>query len=83
MHAPERELGERGVQPAARESAQRRGAVEVDAHRLERAVRSSASASADEAEFVRRMRQAGVLIRPRYAAGRDDVVAGYSVALRP
>ncbi|WP_146083476.1 hypothetical protein [Rathayibacter sp. AY1H2] len=71
------------MQPAARESAQRRGAVEVDAHRLERAVRSSASASADEAEFVRRMRQAGVLIRPRYAAGRDDVVAGYSVALRP
>ena len=83
LHAPERELGERGVQPGARESAQRRGAVEVDAHRLERAVRSSASASADEAEFVRRMRQAGVLIRPRYAAGRDDVVSGYSVALRP
>src|SRR3546814_13071664 len=29
------------------------------------------------------MRRAGVLIRPRFAAGRDDVVAGYSVALRP
>lgn len=83
LHAPERELNERGVQPGAREAAQRRGAVEVDAHRLERAVRSSASAATDEAEFVRRMRQAGVLIRPRYAAGRDDVVAGYSVALRP
>ncbi|MBO0984874.1 relaxase/mobilization nuclease domain-containing protein [Rathayibacter sp. SD072] len=83
LHEPERELGERGIQPAAREVAQRRGAVEVDAHRLERAVRSSAAASVDEGEFVRRMRQAGVLIRPRYAAGRDDVVAGYSVALRP
>ncbi|MWV60834.1 relaxase/mobilization nuclease domain-containing protein [Rathayibacter sp. VKM Ac-2754] len=83
LHEPERELGERAVQPAAREVAQRRGAVEVDSHRLERAVRSSAAASVDEAEFVRRMRQAGVLVRPRYAAGRDDVVAGYSVALRP
>lgn len=83
LHAPERELGERGVQRGAREAAERRGAVEVDAHRLERAVRSSAAASVDEGEFVRRMRQAGVLIRPRYAAGRDDVVAGYSVALRP
>ncbi|WP_146082472.1 relaxase/mobilization nuclease domain-containing protein [Rathayibacter sp. AY1C5] len=83
LHAPERELGERGVVPGEREAARRRGAVEVDAHRLERAVRSAATSSADEGEFVRRMRQAGVLIRPRYAAGRDDVVAGYSVALRP
>lgn len=80
---PEREYGERGVKPGARESAQRRGQVEPDMHRLERAVRASAVASVDEGEFVRRMRQAGVLIRPRFAAGRDDVVAGYSVALRP
>jgi hypothetical protein len=80
---PDREYGERGIRPGARESASRRGQVEVDAHRLERAVRASAVASVDEAEFVRRMRQAGVLIRPRYATGRDDVIAGYSVALRP
>ena len=80
---PDRSYGERGVRPGARESAQRRGQVEPDGYRLERAVRSAAAASADEAEFVRRMRQAGVLIRPRFAAGRDDVVAGYSVALRP
>jgi hypothetical protein len=43
----------------------------------------AAVASLDEGEFVRRLRRGGVLIRPRFAAGRDDVVAGYSVALRP
>ena len=31
---------------------------------------------------MRRVRRAGVRLRPRYAAGRDDVVAGYSAALR-
>lgn len=76
-------MGERGVKPGERESAARRGSVEVDAHRLERTVRAAAIASLDEGEFVRRLRRGGVLIRPRYAAGRDDVVAGYSVALRP
>ncbi|GGE98440.1 hypothetical protein [Mycetocola zhadangensis] len=46
-------------------------------------MRAAATASVDEGEFVRRLRRGGVLIRPRFAAGRDDVVAGYSVALRP
>jgi hypothetical protein len=68
---------------AAREAAARRGAVEVDAKRLERTVRAAATASLDEGEFVRRLRREGVLIRPRFATGRDDVVTGYSVALRP
>lgn len=76
-------VGERGVKPGERESAARRGTVEVDKHRLERAVRAAATASLDEGEFVRRLRRGGVLVRPRFAAGRDDVVSGYSVALRP
>jgi hypothetical protein len=37
----------------------------------------------DEAEFVRRSCQEGLLVRPRYAAGRTDVITGYSVAERP
>jgi hypothetical protein len=37
----------------------------------------------EEAEFVRRIRQQGLLVRPRFAAGRTDVVTGYSVAQRP
>jgi len=73
-------LGERGGE---RERAGRTSALEVDAHRMERTVRAAATASVDEGEFVRRLRRGGVLIRPRYAAGRDDVVAGYSVAVRP
>ncbi len=83
LEARERGMGERGVKPAERARAEREGKVEVDPHRLERTVRGAATASLDEGEFVRRLRRAGVLIRPRYAAARDDVVAGYSVAVRP
>ncbi|WP_258369655.1 relaxase/mobilization nuclease domain-containing protein [Georgenia satyanarayanai] len=46
-------------------------------------VRAAATASASEAEFVRRMRRSGLLVRPRYASGRTDVVTGYTVAQRP
>src|SRR5699024_10558727 len=46
-------------------------------------VRAAAVASETEAEFVRRMRRSGVLVRPRYADRRTDVVTGYSVAERP
>ena len=83
LESRERGLGERGVKPAERARATRTGAVEVDAHRLEHTVRAAATASLDEGEFVRRLRRGGVLIRPRFAAGRDDVVAGYSIAGRP
>lgn len=46
-------------------------------------VRGCATAAADEAEFVRRLRREGLIVRPRYADGRTDVITGYSVALRP
>ena len=46
-------------------------------------VRAAATASNDESEFVRRMRRSGLLVRPRFADGRTDVVTGYSVAERP
>lgn len=50
---------------------------------LARTVRAAAAASADESEFVRRMRRAGLRVRPRFADGRTDVVTGYSVAAAP
>jgi hypothetical protein len=50
---------------------------------LARKVRASASASATEAEFVRRARDTGLLVRPRYAKNTTDVIVGYSVAERP
>jgi len=85
--------GTRGVQPAEREIAARRDAERPAAHQvagaaptaresLARTVRGCAAASADEAEFVRRVVRAGVRIRPRFAKDTTDVVAGYSVALR-
>ena len=82
---PERERAfpQREETRAAREAAGRRGLVEVDAKTLERYVRAASTASLDEAEFVRRLRRQGLLVHPRYATGRDDVVSGYAVALRP
>ncbi|MGT2464150.1 relaxase/mobilization nuclease domain-containing protein [Sinomonas atrocyanea] len=73
----------RGLRPGEREAAQRRGAQEPERRSLARKVRACAAAAQDEAEFVRRVRRTGALVRPRYAAGRDDVVVGYSVAERP
>jgi len=54
-------------------------------HRLSlaRKVRASAGASVSEAEFVRRARDTGILVRPRYAKNTTDVIVGYSVAERP
>ena len=46
-------------------------------------IRATAVRSQNEAEFVRRLRGQGVLIRPRFAAHTTDVVTGYSVAEKP
>jgi hypothetical protein len=73
--------GVRGEKPAERERAQR--APELAKDELARTVRACAAAAGDEAEFVRRVRAAGVLVRPRYAVGHDDVVVGYSAAHKP
>jgi hypothetical protein len=74
---------ERGYQRAEPRVAARKGSVELERETLQRSVRAAASASASEAEFVRRLRGTGVLVRPRFAAGRTDVIEGYSVAVRP
>ncbi|WP_139006916.1 relaxase/mobilization nuclease domain-containing protein [Arthrobacter crystallopoietes] len=73
----------RGLRPGEREAAERRGAPEPERRSLARKVRACATSAQDEAEFVRRFRRTGGMIKPRYAAGRDDVVVGYSVAERP
>jgi hypothetical protein len=48
---------------------------------LARLVREAAVASKDEAEFVRRLRGSGALVRPRFESGGQEAVVGYSVAL--
>jgi hypothetical protein len=75
--------GSRGVTAAEVNKTARLGVDEPERLTVARRVRAYAAASADEAEFVRRARAGGLLIRPRYAAGRGDVVAGYSVAVKP
>jgi hypothetical protein len=49
---------------------------------LARLVREASVASKDEAEFVRRVRGSGALVRPRFETGGQHTVVGYSVALR-
>ena len=57
--------------------------VDQPRHALAVKVRGAAAPSRDEGEFVRRMRGSGLLVRPRFAEGRTDVITGYSVAQRP
>lgn len=52
-------------------------------HELALKVRAAAAASESEAEFVRRLRRSGCILRPRFAENRTDVITGYSVAERP
>lgn len=54
---------------------------EPDRVRLARMVRACAIAALDETEFVRRLRRAQVLVRPRADHSRHAAVAGYAVAL--
>jgi hypothetical protein len=49
---------------------------------MARLVREASVASKDEAEFVRRLRGCGALLRPRFETGGQEAVVGYSVALR-
>ncbi|MGI8418789.1 MAG: relaxase/mobilization nuclease domain-containing protein, partial [Nakamurella sp.] len=75
--------GTRGYSQADAQISERAGRPEPRRVELARKVRAVAAGSESEAEFVRRARQVGLLVRPRFAAGRQDVVAGYSVALKP
>jgi hypothetical protein len=75
--------GTRGVTRAELEIAARTGRPEPTRFSVARAVRGHATMAVDEADFVRRVRAGGMLAKPRYAAGREDVVAGWKVAARP
>lgn len=72
--------GARAPQRAELERVERFGLVEPERFTLARTVRAAATASSSEAEFVRRMRRAGLRVDARFAAGRADVVRGYSVS---
>ncbi len=66
---------------AEQEACAKRGRSEPERDMLARVVRSAAAAVKSEAEFPVAVREAGMLIRPRYGAGGRSEVVGYSVAV--
>jgi len=83
VESRENGTGERAFHRAEQARAERTGCDELDRTLLARRVRACATASKSEAEFVRRLRSQGLIVRPRMASGRNDVVVGYKVAVRP
>jgi hypothetical protein len=77
----------KGAMPAFKQAsvsrAERAGRSEPEEVTLARQVRAAASMSRSEDEFVRRLREGGVAVLPRYARGGTDHVVGYSVAVKP
>ncbi len=90
LEARTRQAGSRGLKHGELAADRRRGrgggergglAERSSRQTLERIVRACATASRDEPEFVRRLREQGVQARPRYAQGGTSDVVGYSVRL--
>jgi hypothetical protein len=74
-------VGHPGLTQAEIERAKREGSPEPDRIRLARIVREIARNNKGEAEFVQRLREAGVSLRPRFAQDETERVVGYSVGL--
>ena len=70
-----------GLSRGEMEKASREGAAEPARTRLARTVREAAVNNRDEGEFVRRLRQSGLTVRPRFGEGGRDTVIGYSVGV--
>ena len=90
LEARTRGTGSRGIRPGERMADTRRkrdhgpdGRRPEQGSRqtLERILRGCATASRNESEFVRALREHGVRARPRYAEGDRTKVVGYSVRL--
>lgn len=69
----------KGLSRAELEIAERTEQI-PDRVRLARTVRAAAASSADEAEFVRRLRHGGLRVRPRFAHNDGSKVTGFAVA---
>jgi len=78
----QRGTAERGERPVERAQQQRGGTPTIQRDEVAQRVRSAAVASGTEAEWLRRVRAGGVVVRPRFAEGTTDVVAGYRAALK-
>ncbi|MBU2698806.1 relaxase/mobilization nuclease domain-containing protein [Pimelobacter sp. 30-1] len=77
------ELHERGEKAAERGQADRVGLPTTAPKELGHRIRAAAVASSSEAEWIRRVRADGVVVKPFFAKGSTDVVSGYRAALKP
>ena len=77
-----RGVAERGVKPQEQATAAKLGMDQSVRREIAERVRAAAVASVNEAEWVRRIRGDGMVIKPRFAQGTTDVVLGYRVALK-
>lgn len=68
-----------GLSQGERARADRTAAPETEREGLRRRVRAAAVAADSEAEWVRALKAEGLVVRPRYSAGGQVEVAGYSV----
>ena len=74
---------QRGARRGELEAASRAD-LPMPAHEiLAQRVRAAAVASTSEAEWIRRVRGDGIVIKPYFAKGTTDVVSGYKTALKP
>ena len=80
---PVRGVCELGEQPGQRVAAQKAGLSTTAPKELGHRVRASMVASTSEAEWIRRCRADGVVLKPFFAKGTTDVVTGYRAALKP
>jgi hypothetical protein len=83
VEGPERGMTERGVKPAEAARAATAGHGLSGPQDMALRIRAAAVASTTEAEFVRRVRAEGIVIKPRYAPGSTREVVGYKVATPP
>ncbi|MDM4723494.1 relaxase [Micromonospora sp. WMMA1363] len=65
------------------ERARRAGQPATDREIVRRTVRASLAAASDEADWIARMKAAGLLVKPRTARENPRRVVGYSVAAKP
>ena len=76
-------LSELGEKPVQRARAQEAGLATTAPKELGHRVRAAAVSSTSEAEWVRRCRADGIVLKPFFAKGTTEVVVGYRAALKP
>ena len=72
---------EQATRPHERAHAMRVGAPETDREALRRRVRAAAAGAETEAEFVRALREEGLMVRPHYVTGGTEEVDGFAVRM--